>query len=483
MPRNTQDFEIKGVTSDSRKVKAGFIFVAVKGNDFDGHAFIAEAIRKGARTIISQAGSGRLPVNKKITFIEAADTRRLLAELMAEFHGQPSEKLKVVGITGTNGKTTVSYLIEAILKSAHFNPAVIGTINYRFNNKIFIPGNTTPGPERLQPLLAQMQKSKVDYVITEVSSHALDQARVEAVKFIAGIFTNLTRDHLDYHHDLNSYFTAKSKLFTGLRKNNFAIINLDDAHSTKLIKLTKAYVVTYGRLNECADVIVGNPSFSLGGTELFLRFSQHARKCFSLGYKKLKMSTSLIGEHNLYNIQAAVAFALTQGIKPEIIKEAIRAFRGVPGRLERIPTGRGFYVFIDYAHTEDALANVIKSLRPLCKGRICVVFGCGGNRDKTKRPKMGSVVSRLADMAIITTDNPRSEEPGKIVDDIVKGIKKKNYRVIINRRQAIKEALSQASNNDIILIAGKGHEDCQIFKDRIIHFDDREVVCKYLGFN
>ena len=398
-----------------------------------------------------------------------------------------------MGITGTNGKTSVSYLIEAILKSAGFAPAVIGTINYRFKDRIFKASNTTPGPEQLQPLLAQMHNDKADYVIIEASSHALDQARVEAIKFSSAIFTNLSVDHLDYHHNLNSYFAAKSKLFKGLSEKSFVILNLDDAKACELIKLTKARVVTYG-LSSRADIIAQDISSSLGGTEFLLDFSRLNRNIFSAKLGRLKMKTSLIGKHNIYNILAAVTFGLTQKIDPEIIKGAINDFRGIPGRLERIPTRRNFFVFVDYAHTEDALRNVIMGLRPLCKGHLCVVFGAGGARDKSKRPKMGRVVSELADLAIITTDNPRNEEPEAIINDIVSGINpalscpkpalqsrkggvnKQNFRIIVNRQDAIKEALSGAGKDDIILIAGKGHEDYQVFKNKIIHFDDREVV-------
>jgi len=478
---STHNFKVKGITSDSRRVKAGFIFVAIKGEDVDGHAFIAEAIHKGAKVIISQVNSAHLTTKKKIIFIKFADTRLALAKLVGQFYGQPSLNLKVIGITGTNGKTTVSYLIETILRSAHFNPAVIGTINYRFSNRIFKANNTTPGPEQLQPLLAKMKTRAIDYVVIEVSSHALAQARVGAVKFIAAIFTNLTRDHLDYHRDLNSYFTAKSKLFSGLEKGSLAILNLDDSYTPKLIKLTKARVVTYGISDYHADITAQELAFSIRGTEFFLYLSPRARKIFALKQDRLKISTSLIGEHNVYNLLAAVAFGLSQGIDLEIIRAAIDCFSGVPGRLEKIDTKKDFSVFIDYAHTEDAITNVIKSLRPLCKGRLCVVFGCGGNRDKAKRPRMGRAASKLADLAIITTDNPRNEKPEEIINEILRGIKKQNYKVIINRKQAIKEALSQASNNDIILIAGKGHENYQIFKNRKIHFDDRQVVGEYLS--
>jgi len=482
LPEAILDFEVKGITSDSKKVLPGFIFVAIKGTNFDGSSFIPEAIREGARAVIFQDAAYQLPQTRGVSYIRADNTRKALADLSAAFWGRPSSLMKLVGITGTNGKTTVSYLIEAILKCTQYTPAVIGTINYRFKDKIFNADNTTPEATRLQALLAQMQKEEVDYVIIEVSSHALDQDRVGAVEFSAGIFTNLSVDHLDYHHDLNSYFVAKSKLFRQLPKEGFAILNIDDSHTEELIKLTKASVVTYG-LDNHADIAAKDISFALSGTEFFLQLRPTINLKLCRRLDRISFKTSLIGRHNVYNILAAVAFGLTQKIDLEIMRLAIEKFIGVPGRLERMPLDADFSVFIDYAHTEDALRNVIMSLRPLCKGRLYVVFGCGGDRDKTKRPKMGKVVSELADLAIITTDNPRSEEPEQIIKEIVSGIDNKNFRIIVDRRDAIKEAISKARKDDIILIAGKGHENYQIFKDKRIHLDDREVVWECLNTN
>lgn len=469
------DFEVKGVTSDSRKVSEGFIFVAVKGTAFDGHNFIREAVQRGAKAVVFQDTGYRLPQTQKISYIKTDDTRKSLADLSAAFWGHPSSSMKLVGITGTNGKTTVSYLIESILKYAGCEPAVIGTINYRFKGRVFNAGNTTPGSAELQALLARMREDKVDFVIIEVSSHALDQERVRAVRFCSGIFTNLSPEHLDYHRDIRSYFIAKSKLFRELPQDAFAILNIDDACAPELAELTQSRVITYG-LGSGADVCAKDFKFSLEGTELALCPRTVTGKVFPEGINGININSSLIGKHNLYNILAAATFGLTRKIEPEIIKAGIEKFSGVPGRLEKISTGRDFYVFVDYAHTEDALKNVITSLRPLCRGRLYVVFGCGGNRDKAKRPEMGKVASELTDFAIITTDNPRSEEPARIIEDIVSGINRRNFKAVIDRRDAIKEALSRAGKDDIILVAGKGHENYQIFKDKVINFDDREVV-------
>ncbi|MFC1592452.1 UDP-N-acetylmuramoyl-L-alanyl-D-glutamate--2,6-diaminopimelate ligase [Candidatus Omnitrophota bacterium] len=471
------DFQVKGITSDSRKVSDGFIFVAVKGANFDGHDFIKQAISGGAKLIIAEKQITDPSIKGKCYRVE--DTRKALTNLVSVFSGNPSRLMKVVGITGTNGKTTVSYLIEAILKYTRSSPAVIGTINYRFKNQVFNAVNTTPGCEQIQELLSRMQKAGEDYVVMEVSSHALDQERVGMVRFNMGIFTNLAVDHLDYHRDVDSYFAAKSKLFRQLSPDGFAILNIDDARALKLKQLTKARVITYGLVNQ-ADVKAEELCSSLEGTELVLSFSPQASKDYCGGINRLMLRTSLIGRHNVYNILAAVAFAITQGIDAEIIKVSMENFKGVPGRLEKVATGSNFMVLVDYAHTQDALRNVISSLRPLCKGRLTIVFGCGGERDKGKRPEMGKVATELADYAVITTDNPRGEDPVKIIEDIISGISKKNFEVVADRREAIKQALCLAKKDDIILLAGKGHENYQIFKDKTIHFDDREVAREFL---
>ncbi len=388
-----------------------------------------------------------------------------MAKLTTEFYGDPSSKIKVIGITGTNGKTTITYLIEALLKKANFQPAVIGTINYRFKNKTISSKNTTPSSVELQSLLARMSKEGVDYAIMEVSSHALDQDRAEGIKFHSSIFTNLTQDHLDYHKTLENYFKAKVKLFKNLAPNSVAVINNDDKYGRRIKNLTKARIITYGIKNK-ADIIASDIKFDCRKTEFLL----------STPKLKINLETSLIGRHNIYNILAAIAWADKEGIDIVTIKSVIKEFSTVPGRLERITAGARFSVFVDYAHTEDALKNIITSLRNLSRRRLIVVFGCGGERDKTKRPKMGRIVSELSDYAVITNDNPRSEDPLEIIKDIKRGIRKNNYCVIPQRMDAIRKSLALARPGDIVLIAGKGHENYQILKDRVIHFDDREAV-------
>jgi len=466
-----EDFEVAGIACNSKDVRDNFIFVAIKGNCEDGHKFIPEAINRGAKAIIVQCQVSSVKCqDKNINFIEVKDTRKVLAKLVTEFYGDPSSRLKVIGITGTNGKTTISYLLEALLKESGLNPAVIGTVNYRFRDKVIPAKNTTPGPIELQSMLADMLSVGVDYTVMEVSSHALDQNRTEGIDFYSAIFTNLTQDHLDYHNTLEDYFSAKSKLFRNLSSNSFAIINNDDEYGRRLKELTRGQMITYAIVNP-SDVMAKDLRFNITGSEFLIKAKE----------KEIPFKAPLIGRHNVYNILAVIAFALKENINLERIKEAIKNFSVIPGRLEKIDFSGSFSVFVDYAHTQDALSNVIKTLRELSKNRIIVVFGCGGQRDRTKRPKMGRVVSELADYAIITNDNPRLEQPEKIIDDIRKGIKNDNYCVIPERFEAIKKSLSLAKAGDIVLVAGKGHENYQILRDKVIHFDDRETVRQCLA--
>lgn len=461
-----KDFAVKGISCDSQKVYPDYIFVAIKGNCQDGHRFIQEAIKRGARAILFQDRQLKFKDLRDVYFIRVDESRRVLTRLAAEFYGNPLRKLKVTGITGTNGKTTVSYLIEALLKKKELPSAVIGTVNYRFKDKIIPAKNTTPGPLELQSLFAEIQKNGIKFVIMEVSSHALSQDRTAGVDFYSAIFTNLTQDHLDYHKTIKDYFQAKAKLFKGLNANSFAVLNHDDIYSRRLKSLTSAKIISYGIRNK-SDVFARDIKFNLAKTE-FLLITPSG---------EINIKTQLIGKHNVYNILAAVAWAEEIGIDLSNIKSVLEEFSYIPGRLEEISNKGGLAIFVDYAHTEDALENVIKGLRKVSNGsRIIVVFGCGGERDKDKRPKMGRVVSALADYAIITNDNPRSEDPQDIIQQIKKGIKKNNYYIIPDRLEAIKKSLILAKKGDIVLIAGKGHENYQILKDRTIHFNDREAV-------
>jgi len=456
---------VSGITCDSRCVKKGNIFVAIKGSRLDGNIFIREAINNGAAFIASQ---GPMPAVRGLgekNFLQVKDAREFFARACSRFYRHPSEKLKVIGITGTNGKTTVSYLIEAMIKENRKKCGVIGTVNYHYANRAFCAKNTTPGAAQINPLLAQMHKAKVGYCVMEVSSHALDQRRTAGINFSAAIFTNLTQDHLDYHKTLEKYFLAKSKLFTGLGAQAAAIINIDDRFGRRLKNLTRGKFISYA-IERRAEVWARNIKFGLKRTSFDLIY----------GEKKIRIKSNLAGRYNVYNLLAAISWGLSAGMGTGLIARAISKFKSVRGRLEKAACFKGFSVFVDYAHTEDALFNVLSALRPLVKGKIYVVFGCGGERDKLKRPKMGKVVSELADYAIITNDNPRNEEPLDIIKDIKKGIKKNNYRVICDRRAAIKAGLSLAKPGDLVLVAGKGHESYQIIKNKILSFDDRKVI-------
>lgn len=462
------DFEVKGIACDSQKAEKDFVFVAIAGERADGHAFIKEALKRGAKAVVyslePQASfEGACP-------IKVSDTRKALAELACRFFGNPSQKLKVIGITGTNGKTTITYLVEAMIKAAGLRPAVIGTINYRFNATVIPAKNTTPGPLELQSLLARMVKEGVAYVALEVSSHALDQERVEGIQFHSAVFTNLTQDHLDYHKDIERYFKAKARLFQMLKKTSWAVVNSDDPFGKKIKELTAARWMGYG-INGPAEVMA---------TKLECDSTKSVFTITCPG-GEIQVHSRLIGRHNVYNMLASASVGLACGFSMEMIKQALEDFSFVPGRLERIETGRGFSVFVDYAHTPDALFNVLTTLRAGAAGKIIAVFGCGGERDKAKRPKMGKVVAEFADYAIVTSDNSRSEDPEMIIKEITSGMKNYTFAVEPDRRQAIQKALQRAGAGDIVLVAGKGHEDYQLYQDKAVHFSDREVVQECLG--
>jgi UDP-N-acetylmuramoyl-L-alanyl-D-glutamate--2,6-diaminopimelate ligase len=463
------DFRVKGISCNSKEVGRDFIFVAIKGNRADGNEFIREAAAKGAGAVIAQNPVPDIETGGKVSFIEAKNPRLAIAELASRFYGNPSSKLRVAAVTGTNGKTTITYLIESILKETGHSPAVIGTINYRFKGRVIPSKNTTPGPVELQRLLADMKKKGADHVVMEVSSHGLDQDRTEKIDFTSAIFTNLTQDHLDYHGTMNDYFKAKAKLFMNLKAGAFAVINNDDSYARKLKGLTRAKTVSYAIEND-ADVRAKNIKMDIASTKFILSYDN----------KEIPLNIRLIGRHNVYNVMGAFAWAKNEGLDLKKTASALESFSSVPGRLEKIESEAGFSVFVDYAHTEDALKNVIGALRRISRDKIIVVFGCGGERDKGKRPKMGNVVSEMADYAIITNDNPRSEEPLDIINDIKAGIKTKNYCVIPERIKAIRKSLSLAKRGDVVLVAGKGHENYQIVKDKVLHFDDREAVRKCL---
>lgn len=465
--------EIKGITCNSKYVNKGFVFVAINGNCQDGSHFIDEAVARGASIVVTQAGLPEIKIPKNVKLLRVDDCRKFLAEEAGRFYGSPSDKLKAIGITGTNGKTTISYLIEAIAKQSGLSCGVIGTINYRFKGEIIASKNTTPGPEELQGLLRRMLVKGVNYCAMEVSSHALDQKRVAGINFSHAVFTNLTQDHLDYHKNLENYFLAKAKLFRYLPVSSFAIINNDDKYAYRIKRLTAAKIITYG-IEKRSTVMACDIDSGMHSTEFSLAVPAAAPKL------NIRIKTNLIGRYNIYNILAAVSWGISENLSIKDIKSAIEKFKNLPGRLENVSCKKGYSIFVDYAHTPDALFNVISALRPLVKGKIIAVFGCGGERDKLKRPKMGKVVTELADYAVITSDNPRSEDPEGIIKDICAGIDKNNYCLRPGRFEAIRAGLSMAGKNDCLLIAGKGHENYQVLKDKVLDFSDQEVVRKCL---
>ncbi|MBN1405559.1 MAG: UDP-N-acetylmuramoyl-L-alanyl-D-glutamate--2,6-diaminopimelate ligase [Candidatus Omnitrophica bacterium] len=465
----SDEIDISGITCDSRKVGRGFAFVAIKGNNLDGNKFIKDAVENGAICIISESK----PQDKyNVTTVTFKDIRAAYAALCANFYGNPSRELKIIGITGTNGKTTTAYLIESLLKKANYKCGRIGTIDYSTGSRAFPALNTTPDAGILQALFKEMLDDKTDYCVMEVSSHSLHQGRVDSIKFHSAVFTNLSKEHLDYHKTPEEYFLSKKKLFDGLTEKDYAVINMGNIYGTILMPAVKSKTITYG-FNKNAKIRAKDEVISLKGSEFFLITPKG----------EARISTSLVGRYNIYNILAAVSVAQEEGVDLNKIKEAIAEFDPPPGRLELVNPRGDFYVYVDFAHTDDALRKVLASLSVLTKGRIITVFGCGGDRDKTKRPRMGRIASRLSDFVIITSDNPRSEDPIDIIEQIKQGMLPdfKDYLAIEDREKAIKEAIKMAKKDDIVLIAGKGHETSQIYKDKTIAFDDREIARQALG--
>ena len=456
-----KNIEVSGIYCDSRKVQQGGLFVACRGYDFNGEIFIKEAIEKGAKVICSEQEYK----DASVCCLTCEDTKVFLRQVTRNFYGDISQKTYVVGITGTNGKTSICYLIESILNTDNKKCGVIGTINHRIGNKTFASENTTPGFLDNQKFLASMREEKAKYCLMEVSSHALVQGRVDEIYFQQAIFTNLSDEHLDYHQTKEEYFLAKAQLFTKLSSSSTAIINGDDKYGQCLLNKINGQIMTYG-INNSADVMAKNIQCDLDKTV----FTLHSYR------GEGEIQTSLIGLHNVYNILAAITSAFILNIDLSIIQKGIYNFKGVPGRLERVDYGQDFSIFIDYAHTEDALRNVLTSIKNVSAQKIICVFGCGGDRDKSKRASMGKVVEQLADVVILTSDNPRGENPQDIINDIIQGFEKENYCVIENRKEAIYKALNLAEENDIVLIAGKGHEDYQIIGKKKYPFNEKEII-------
>ena len=464
------DVEITSICYDSRQAKAGSLFVALRGERVDGHQYIDQAVAHGAIAVMVERPIPDVAAN--VTRIEVDDTRATLPLIAAFFYHQPSRKLKVAGITGTNGKTTTTYLLKHICERAVLRCGLIGTVRYEIGDEIIPSKHTTPESSDLQALLARMRDADCKAAVMEVSSHALAQGRVNGVEFDAAVFTNLTQDHLDFHGDLQTYFEAKAYLFTGLlqaqtRKRGVAIINIDDRYGAELCsRLAKeTRVITYG-VGSRADFRASNFKTELAATSYQLDAQE----------RSFLVRFPLIGKFNIYNSLAALAAASAFGIPLRAAILALATTPPVPGRLQLVPGKRNYQVYVDYAHTEDALHNVLRTLRDLNPHRLIVVFGCGGDRDRAKRPLMGRAAEQWSDHAIITSDNPRGESPEAIIREIEQGFKGKNYEVIVDRADAIKRAVALAEARDIVLIAGKGHETYQQFAQTTIDFDDMQVA-------
>ncbi|MEE9614819.1 MAG: UDP-N-acetylmuramoyl-L-alanyl-D-glutamate--2,6-diaminopimelate ligase [Thermodesulfobacteriota bacterium] len=476
------EVEIKGVTSDSRCVGEGYLFAALKGEHVDGLEFVGEAVERGAACVLAEAPSPGIKVPEVIV----EDAKAALGRVAALFSGEPSARMEIVGITGTNGKTTVAYLLESILKEAGFTPGVIGTISYRYGGTIFPAPLTTPPAPELQELMKDMADSGATHCVMEVSSHALSEKRVEGCGFGVKIFTNLSAEHLDYHHSMEEYFDAKRRLFTDAvfdsgrgEAAHKTVINIDDEWGRRLLK-DVAHPLKYGTPEggeggKGADIFPEDVSMSGGGIE--------ATVVTPLG--RLKVSSRLVGEHNLQNIMAAVGAGCAMELPLEAIEKGVNMLESVPGRLEKVEVKEGVTAFVDYAHTPDALERTLLALREISQGGVVTVFGCGGDRDRSKRALMGEISGRLSALTIITSDNPRGEDPTLILKEVEEGIEKENgggapedgvYTVIEDRAEAIREAVEAAEPGETILVAGKGHENHQIIKGERIPFDDLKAL-------
>lgn len=470
--------DITSIAYDSRKVSEGCLFVAIKGETHDGHDFITDAVEKGAVAVVGERDAKIMKV-----YIQVKDSRKALACITRNFYGMPSEHLTLVGVTGTNGKTTTTYILKSILECWGKSVGLIGTINYMIGKRVCQAPHTTPESLEFHGLLRDMLSSGCTYVISEVSSHAIEQHRVDGAVFKVAIFTNLTRDHLDFHKTMENYFRAKERLFRALLdKDGASVINLDDPYGKRLISelgdtsgghhSEQRRMLTYG-FEEGADIVAREIQISSEGVEFKISFRG----------RTYDVSSSLMGLPNVYNIMSAAGASISLGVPWQVILEGIRKTRSVTGRFEKVDLDQNFLCVIDYAHTEDALQRLILTARELIKDspsnihpRIITVFGCGGDRDRGKRSRMGAVATRLSDFVILTSDNPRSEEPSDIIHEIESGAARDNYIKEPDRREAIRKAVGMAREKDIILIAGKGHEDYQEIKGMRYPFNDREIL-------
>jgi len=478
---------VSSVADDSRRVEPGALFVATRGVSVDGHRFIADAVERGAAAVVAEEGAEMsVPAGgAMVPVIKVADSRDALGRLAHAFRGNPSREMLVIGVTGTNGKTTTTFMLESVLRAAERNPGVIGTIEYRYANRAIPAPNTTPSAVQLAELFAEMRAAGVDAVAIELSSHAADQRRISGIQFDTVIFTNLTQDHLDYHGTMESYAEAKRSIFTDylLRskkagKHPAAVFNADDAWGAAFARdfAPLAPMLRFGIETPDADIRATNIRTSASGTEFGV---------LGPGERQEQCRLKLIGRFNVLNALGVWAGCLVSGIGQETVQRGLAEVCPNFGRFEQVDEGQDFIVIVDYAHTPDALENVLRNARPMTEGRLICVFGCGGDRDNKKRPLMGEIAARLADHVVLTNDNPRTEDPVRITDMVLEGVRKTPIAssaldVIHDRREAIGRAISLASAGDLVLIAGKGHENYQIVGTEKIHFDDRETAREFL---
>ncbi len=474
LPAGVEDFQVEGISADSRQIKPGYIFAAVPGTKVDGAAFAGQAIEKGAKLVVSHAA-----ING-ITALVVPEVNPALAKMAWTFYGideiQARGFLKLYAVTGTNGKTTFCYLFQYFANQFGKCCARFGTVEYDLVTTKHEASHTTPDTMQLAGLIRQAYDNGANCIVMEVSSHALDQSRAAGLKFSTAAFTNLTGDHLDYHGTMDNYLSAKLVLFKSLPSDGCAIVNLDDPAGRKVLEVSGGRKISYGIDAIQANLAARDLKMTAAGTQGMLRFNGQ-----SLAFK-----SPFIGKHNVYNVLAAVGSGLAAGFDFGRLVQLIETLPSVPGRLERVPNRAGFEVFVDYAHTDDGLVNVLSALKPLATHKLIVVFGCGGDRDKTKRPRMAGVAEQYADEVIVTSDNPRTEDPLTIIKNILNGFSchfRPEVQVEPDRAKAIKKALEQATAGDIVLLAGKGHEDYQILGTTKIHFDDREECRKFFATN
>jgi UDP-N-acetylmuramoyl-L-alanyl-D-glutamate--2,6-diaminopimelate ligase len=462
------DLVIKKIEYDSRKANLGDLFVALEGASDDGHKYIHSAIKNGAVAVVAQK-DGDYRAKAKII---VADTRAALALLASKFYDFPWKKLRLVGITGTNGKTTITYLVRSILKQDQKKVGLIGTIAYWIDDQKIDALNTTPESLDLQRMFSRMLKEGIWAAVMEVSSHALAMHRVDGTKFDVAVFTNLNHEHLDFHQTMDAYREAKGRLFKKIKKGGFAVTNMDDPNWRYFYDQTETERFTYSLCDPKADFYTKNYACTPEGSLIQMMTPAG----------EIKLNLKLIGESNIYNALASAAVGFALKIDPKIIESGLEALEGVPGRMEKIQAGQNSNIWIDYGHTPHAFEILLKTARKMTKGNLLFLFGCGGDRDSGKRPLMGKVASRYADRIFLTEDNPRSEDPKAIIEQIIQGMEEKSkVEVIIDRKEGIKKALEVAQPGDTLILAGKGHEDYQIIGDKKIHFSDKETVLELLN--